>query len=146
MKIRQIPTKYVVFVWQSKTYKQVRCNSKTTKMLRNAINFSLILVSILLIGFLISFFFLGSQLTYESQLEDLPNYFIRRFLGGITLGLILSVLILLVNILLNKILNDSGFKLFKLFLISFISASISSLIGTIIFFNNWLEKRTTPNN
>ena len=103
-------------------------------MLRNAINFTLILVSILLIGFLISFFFLGSQLTYERQLEDLPNYFIRRFLAGIILGLILSVLILLINILLNKILNDSGFKLFKLFLISFISTSIASLIGSIIFF------------
>jgi len=48
-------------------------------MLRNAINFTLILVSILLIGFLISFFFLGSQLTYERQLEDIQIILFEDF-------------------------------------------------------------------
>lgn len=105
-------------------------------MLRKTINFILILSSVSLTGMFISFFFLGSPETYERQLQDLPNYFIRRLLFGIFLGLIFGGIIVLINFLLDKISYDDRIKKGKLFLITLITTSITSLIGTIIFFNN----------
>jgi MFS family permease len=105
-------------------------------MLRKTINFILIISCVSLTGIIISFFFLGSPETYERQLADLPIYFIKRLLGGILLGLILAGLIVLINFLLDKILNDNRIKKGKIFLITAITTSIASLIGTIIFFNH----------
>ncbi len=104
-------------------------------MLRTAINLVLIITLISFVGLLTSFFFLGSNYTYEIQLQDLPNYFARRFLGGIVFGLICSVIIILINLILNNIIKENKTNLFKLFLFTGLSSLLASLIGTAIFFN-----------
>lgn len=105
-------------------------------MLRKTLNLILIVFSFTLTGLFTSFFFIGSEFTYERQLQDLPNYFIRRLLGGISVGLLCCGILVLLNFILNKTLKDDKVKLVKLFLFTLLTTSIASIIGTIVFFSH----------
>lgn len=99
------------------------------------INTFFILINTLIVAFL-SFFWIGS---YEQKMElynQLPSSFIFRFLGLSTIGLIGIGVLMLFNLLIEKLVfKDIDFHSLKKLAIQGITLTlIVALIGTILFF------------
>jgi uncharacterized membrane protein required for colicin V production len=91
----------------------------------------------LLILSITGFFFIGSTETFDKQLMELPEYFLKRTAGGIVVGLLGCVIILIVNIFFNRMTTVADKpSLKRIALATLLFSVISSIIGTAIFFNH----------
>jgi hypothetical protein len=97
------------------------------------INFTLLLAISCIVIFLSGFFWIGSKENAEQLLENPIQSFVLRFIGFVSIGIIMFLLVVVVNLLLMKF-TKYNINLKKLIWLSFIIIIISSLIGTSIFF------------
>lgn len=90
---------------------------------------------LLFILFVTAFFFLGSQETFESQLNNLSKYFFSRVAGGMVIGLLGCVIIGVGNFLLvRKTETNRLHKVYRIVLLTLVLSTFTSIIGTTIFF------------
>jgi hypothetical protein len=106
-------------------------------MVQRLFNIFIILSSSLGVGLLTAVFFLGSEETYLQQTRDMPEYFVKRVGGGIAVGLFGCLLVIMGNLIFNaRIEKAKRVSVLRLFLISLLASTISSAIGSVIFFSN----------
>lgn len=87
-----------------------------------------------LILFVTAFFFIGSQETFDRQLDKLPEYFFRRAAGGIVIGILGCVIVAAGDLLFNKEKTDRRVRVFRTVLLTLLLSVVTSVTGTAIFF------------
>jgi hypothetical protein len=101
------------------------------------INVLLISALTILVGCLSAVFYIGNEHSYARLLQSLPSSFIRRFTGGVCVGLVGAMIIILINYLILKASSHkTAISLRNPFLLIVLFTSIASLIGTIVFFSH----------
>jgi hypothetical protein len=103
-------------------------------MVTRIFNIITIVTLLTFIMFVTAFFFLGSYETFETQLNDLPEYFFKRAAGGFVIGLLGCVIIGSGNLLLRKKQTDRLRRTYKILLLTVVLSAICSITGTAIFF------------
>jgi len=85
--------------------------------------------------FVTGFFFIGSQETFDRQFDSLPEYFFRRTLGGIVIGILGCVFLVLGNLAWDKSNQaEKRNRISKMVLRTLLLSVLISIIGTGIFF------------
>ena len=104
-------------------------------MLKRLINIVLIGFAALVILFVTSFFYLGSRETFERELAQRPvGFFIGRTTFGIVIGCLMCLIVLLVNLFLERGKEGKVRRIYRLLVLTFTVCAASSLIGTLVFF------------
>jgi hypothetical protein len=82
-----------------------------------------------------AFFFLGSEETFNRQLADLPEFFLRRIGGGIAIGILGCIIVGAGNLLFDSgQRTDKRVRIYKIVLLTLFLSIATSVIGTWIFF------------
>lgn len=98
--------------------------------------FNILTIGLLLtfILFVTGFFFIGSYEAFDKQLDNLPEYFLRRTVGGVVIGLLGCIVVGLGNLLIDKRKTpDKRRTIFRIMLWTMLLSVIISAIGTGIF-------------
>lgn len=89
------------------------------------------------VGLVTSMFFLGSDETYQNLRTTLLSSFTQRALGGITIALLGSGTLVLLNYLVFKVRKiNRPIDLREIFWWTVLSANCASILGTVIFFSH----------
>ena len=84
---------------------------------------------------LTAFFFLGSQEDFLNQTDELGEYFVKRAIAGMSIGLLGCLIVVIGNFIFNAIIKKGErVNVLRIFLITLFVTSLSSIIGTSIFF------------
>lgn len=108
-----------------------------TTFITKLINITLITFLTAFVGLASAMFFLGSEESYQTLLKTLPSSFTRRALGGISIGLLGSGILVLTNYLFYKVIKSKLLiSLEKIFWWTLFITSSASIVGTFIFFSH----------
>ncbi len=102
-----------------------------------ALHFALAVVLI----WIVSWFYLGNEITYQNLQNHQLLSFLLRLAGGILFGICGQIIILIIDVVYNITRRNKADKLSikKILMMSTICNILSSLVGTIIFFSNWVR-------
>lgn len=104
-------------------------------MLKRVVNSVLITLIALVIIFVTSFFYLGSQASFERDFAKAPiGFFVGRTFLGIVIGYLGCLIVLLANMFLERGKEGKGRRILKILLLTFAVSVASSLIGALVFF------------
>jgi hypothetical protein len=106
---------------------------KTTAL---TINIVLHIALAAIIIWIVGWFYLGNELTYQNLQDHQPSSFLIRLVGAVLFGMCLQFVILIIDVVYNTSRKSKVDKLSikKIILASTICNILSTLAGTVIFF------------